>query len=76
MAMTATTKAHSDYLDALLPEEEAAEFLGYSKRALQNWRHRGDGPPYIRISERAVRYRRRDLIRWCEELTEQSTSSY
>ena len=74
--MTAATRERSDYLDALLPEDEAAEFLGYSKRALQNWRHRGDGPPYIRISERAVRYRRRDLIAWCEDLTEESTSSY
>ena len=74
--MNAAPKAHNDYLDALLPEEEAAEFLGYSKRALQNWRHRGGGPPYVRISERAVRYRRRDLIRWCEDLTEESTSSY
>ena len=74
--MTGATKAYSDYLDALLTEEEAAEFLGYSKRALQNWRHRGDGPPFIRISERAVRYRRRDLIAWCEDLTEESTSSY
>lgn len=74
--MTATNKAHSDYLDALLDEESAAEFLGYSKRALQNWRHRGGGPPYVRISERAVRYRRRDLIAWCEDLTEESTSSY
>jgi predicted DNA-binding transcriptional regulator AlpA len=74
--MTAIRKTHSDYLDALLTEEEAAEFLGYSKRALQNWRHRGDGPPYIRISERAVRYRRRDLIEWCEDLTMESTSSY
>ena len=74
--MSAQHKSHNDYLDALLSEEDAAAFLGYSKRALQNWRHRGDGPPYIRSSERAVRYRRRDLIEWCEELTEESTSSY
>lgn len=74
--MNAAHKAHNDYLDGLLSEEEAAEFLGYSKRALQNWRHRGDGPPFIRISERAVRYRRRDLIEWCESLMEESTSSY
>ena len=74
--MSALRKSHSDYLDALLTEEEAAAFLGYSKRALQNWHHRGDGPPYIRISERAVRYRRRDLIDWCEELTMEHTSEY
>ena len=47
--------------DATL-ETEAAEFLGHSVRALQNWRSRGGGPEFIRVSARSIRYRRRDLI--------------
>lgn len=60
-----------DYFEALLTEEEAARFLGFSVRSLQNWRTRGRkdpasrGPKYIGRT-RAVRYRRRDLIAWAE----------
>ena len=32
-----------DYLDCLMPEQEAARFLGYTVRAVQNWRTRGGG---------------------------------
>ena len=56
-----------DYANRLIDEQEAASFLGYSVRALQNWRLRGGGPEYVRVSKRSVRYRRRDLIRWADE---------
>jgi predicted DNA-binding transcriptional regulator AlpA len=55
-----------DYLDRLLTEREAAAFLGYTIRALQNWRVRGGGPKFIKISARSIRYCRRDLIAWIE----------
>ena len=61
-------------LDALIPEDQAAEFLGFTARALQNWRIRGGGPRFVRISSRAVRYRRRDLIEWTEQHLVSSTS--
>ena len=65
------TKAwnETDYLDRLLNEQEAAEFLSYTTRALQNWRVRGGGPKYVKVSARSIRYRRRDLIAWVEERT-------
>ena len=53
-----------DYLDRMLRENEAAAFLGYSVRALQNWRLRGGGPRYVKVSKRSVRYRRRELLAW------------
>lgn len=56
-----------DYMDRLINETEAADFLGYTIRALQNWRVRGQGPRFIKVSARSIRYRRRDLIRWIEE---------
>jgi len=49
-----------------LTEREAADFLGYSVRALQNWRVRGGGPRFVRVSARSVRYRLTDLIAWAE----------
>lgn len=53
----------------LMTTEEAAEFLGFSPRMLEKRRHRGDGPPYVRISSRAVRYRPEALRRWLDERT-------
>lgn len=64
-----------DYADRLINEQEAAEFLGFSVRALQNWRLRGGGPNYVRVSRRSVRYRRRDLMRWADERVEAHTSA-
>lgn len=52
--------------DALLDETAAARFLGMSVRFLQKHRNLGDGPPVVRLSIRAVRYRRRDLVNWVE----------
>ncbi len=34
----------------LMDEKEAASLICYSVRALQNWRHRGGGPKFIRVS--------------------------
>ena len=60
--------------DALIREREAAAFLGFSQRALESWRQRGNGPSFVKISARAIRYRRRDLIAWAEERLVASTS--
>jgi hypothetical protein len=63
-----------DYLERLIGEHEAADFLGYSSRALQNWRLRGGGPRFVCVSRRSIRYRRRDLIEWAEGRLHSSTS--
>ena len=65
-----------DYLNRLLNEKLAASFLGYSVRALQNWRFRGGGPNFVKVSQRSIRYRRKDLIQWAEDNTVSSTSEY
>ena len=60
----------------LLQEDEAAAFLSISVRTLQSWRvRRSDGPPFIRYSGRAVRYRRSDLVAWVSARCFTSTSS-
>lgn len=72
------TEAHRDreYLDQLIDERAAAEFIGYSVRALQNWRVRGGGPPFVKVSARSVRYRRRELIAWADARLVASTSEF
>jgi len=60
--------------EALLDEVQAAALLGFSPRALQAWRHRGGGPKFVKVSSRAVRYFRKNLIEWAEERLRQSTS--
>ena len=71
--MTNTTPAADDP-DRLVDERKAAEFLSYSVRALQNWRVRGGGPRFVKVSARSIRYRRRDLNRWIEERIRSNTS--
>ncbi len=60
--------------ERLLAEQEAADFIGVTRRALQQWRLTGTGPVYVKISARCVRYRRADLIKWAEERLTTSTS--
>ena len=60
--------------DALLNELQAAALLGFSARALQSWRCLGNGPTFVRVSGRAVRYRRKDLTTWVESRLRSSTS--
>lgn len=50
--------------EGLLRPAEAARFLGYSERGLQNWRLKGVGPRFLRLNPRSVRYRLRDLEEW------------
>ena len=59
---------------ALVDEREAASILCYSVRALQNWRHRGGGPDFVKVSSRSIRYRRADLDKWIAARTVSNTS--
>jgi predicted DNA-binding transcriptional regulator AlpA len=48
----------------LLRPRQAATLLGVTTRALDAWRYQGRGPQFVRVSQRCVRYRRRDLLDW------------
>ena len=60
--------------DHLLKPQEAAAYLGLTPRFLEMRRFNGNGPPYIRISSRCVRYQKSDLQAWVGELRRTSTS--
>ncbi len=62
--------------DRLLTEREAAERLGMSPRYMEARRQRVGGPPFIRISSRAIRYRTDDLDEWIASRRATSTAEY
>ena len=53
--------------NALATQSEVAAHVGVSPRALEAWRLRGEGPPFIRLSRRLVRYRPADVDAWIEQ---------
>ncbi len=52
-----------------LPSSVAAHYIGMSESWLRQSRMlgRSDGPPFLRLGSRAVRYLRVDLDRWLEQ---------
>ncbi len=72
--MSAKTATASEVRDPLLTTKEAAEYLGVTPRCAEAWRVRGGGPPFVRISARAVRYRLSDLNHWIAQRVRTSTS--
>ena len=51
------------------PETWVAERLCVSRRTVQGWRAKGQGPPYVRFPSGVVRYRVRDIEEWIDEHT-------
>ncbi len=45
----------------LLTPAAAAEYLGVSEKAMENWRGTGSGPTFIKLSPKCIRYNRDDL---------------
>jgi len=58
----------------LVDEREAADLIGMTPRFMQARRSQGDGPPYVKISSRCIRYRPEDLRTWAAERIRQSTA--
>lgn len=62
-------------MDELLTEVQVGALLGVAATTLQQWRHRGKGPPFIKEGM-WVRYRRGDVDVWLSSrrgLTESRT---
>ncbi len=58
----------------LCNEAYAAEYLGgLCPQTLQNWRYKGIGPKFIKVGG-AIRYRIKDLEKYLDDNTRQSTS--
>jgi excisionase family DNA binding protein len=50
----------------LLTTAEAAKYLRISIDTLKNWRRRKTGPPFKRVGDRLVAYRKADLDAWLD----------
>lgn len=62
-------------MDVLLSEKMAAEWLGLQPRTLSLWRRtRSDSVPFVRLSARAIRYRKSDLEAFAESRLRRSTN--
>ena len=48
----------------LATEAEFAKRIGVSARTVQIWRKTGDGPAFVRIGPRQVRYALKDIETW------------
>ena len=54
-----------------LDTEQAAVYVGVSVRTLEDWRHKGIGPPYYKkLDGKLVLYRCDELDRWVEQAYE------
>ena len=50
--------------DELLGTDDAARLCGVKPPTLAGWRLRPGGPPFMRLTQRCVRYRRSDVLDW------------
>jgi predicted DNA-binding transcriptional regulator AlpA len=55
---------------ALLTEKDVAATLGLKPATLRNWRVKGEGPRFLRLSRRAIRYSRADVGEWVASVNE------
>ena len=53
--------------DGYLSETHAAEYLSLSKKSLQRWRFNRQGPPYVKLNMKTIRYQREDLDQWMKD---------
>ena len=52
----------------LLTTDELADKLDVSPRTLQDWRHRGEGPPFVKLGD-CVRYKWSAVEQWMADRT-------
>lgn len=57
----------------LIPDEEADAYIGVSKKTRANWRVKGLGPKFVRVSNR-IFYHPDDIAEWVNARRVQSTS--
>ena len=64
----------STHVSPLLKTPAAAKVLDVKPRTLEEWRSRGGGPPFVRLSATCVRYELDKLKEWISERTACSTA--
>jgi excisionase family DNA binding protein len=62
-------------IERLLTVQELGEMLGIPVKTVYRWRHRGEGPPPIRVG-RFLRYDPADVSRWLDQRKAASVNRY
>jgi excisionase family DNA binding protein len=62
--------------DKVMTTKQAAEYLAMSHKTLEDWRRKGEGPRFIKVGSRSVRYRQSELDAWITEATFVHTGEY
>lgn len=69
-----TTPSDPSFVPALLNTPEAARYLCLSERTLESYRHKGGGPPFIKIGggskQARVRYSKSAMDEWIASKTQ------
>jgi hypothetical protein len=60
-APPATPKTTTAGDGTLLTPAEAASLLSVTEKVLERWRSTGDGPTYVRLTRKTIRYRTSDI---------------
>ena len=53
--------------EKLLRETQVAELLNVAVQTLRNWRHQRQGSAYVKLSNRAIRYRKNDVAKYTND---------
>lgn len=53
--------------EKLLTSEEVAQIVGVGTEQVKIWRSNGQGPKYLKLGHRTVRYKRADVEAWLDQ---------
>jgi hypothetical protein len=53
--------------DQLYSTKQLSKLLAVSEQLIELWRHRGEGPRFVKLGARCIRYKRTDLLVWLNE---------
>jgi len=70
--MTQTKCSQPQTTEDLMTAKQVAIYLSVSIFTLQRMRTIGTGPPYRRLSRRCIRYHRKDVEKWVEEISKKN----
>ncbi len=70
----ATAPATQDRLVRLLTPGEFADLISVSEATVERWRGQGEGPPFVKVSGKVVRYRAADVQAYIDARVVASTA--
>jgi predicted DNA-binding transcriptional regulator AlpA len=64
--MNQEKEAEKNRENELWNQKQLSQVLGISHKTAESWRSKGEGPPYIKLSARCVRYLAKDVFKYLE----------